>query len=101
MTKTDTRSSKRKSLAADTIEGRFFADLARLTPTSDAIKGVEFRLGRDSDDYPAVWVTILTNADDNPSTEKMAELNRVGETLRAAVLNSDIDRWPYVEIMPV
>ncbi|MGD0183731.1 MAG: hypothetical protein ABSC25_00595 [Roseiarcus sp.] len=99
MTKTDTRAAKRKYPGAATgEEGRFFAELSRSVPLSAAIKDIDFRFGEDSDGAPAVWITVLASADVNPSKEKIAELSRAAETLRAAVLNSEFKRWPYVQI---
>jgi hypothetical protein len=69
-----------------------------LVPLTETIKQIDFRFGEDSDDAPAVWITIHANADVNPSKNKITELNRAAETLRAAVLNSEFKRWPYVQI---
>ncbi len=101
MTNTDLLSANpKRPRGATDQEARLFAEIARATPFSEVVKGVEFRLDRDSDGDPAVWIVVLTDVGDYPSDEEMTELNRAGETLRAAVLNSDIDRWPYVLIEP-
>ena len=84
--------------AATGEEGRFFSQLHSLVPPTETIKQIDFRFGEDSDDTPAVWITIHAKADVNPSKKKIAELNRATETLRSAVLNSQFKRWPYVQI---
>jgi len=96
MTTTDT--NERYAGAATGEEARFFAGLHQLAPLTETIKGIEFRLGEDSDNAPAVWITIRTNADDKPSKRKIAELNNASETLRSAVRQSPYTRWPYVQI---
>lgn len=99
MPKSSPPSTKRQYPGAATgEEGRFFASLSGLVPLSDTIREIELRFGEDSDGAPAVWITIHANADVNPSDKKLAELNRAVETLRAAVLNSEFKRWPYVQI---
>ncbi len=96
---TNTQSGKDKYAGEATgDEGRFFANLTGLVPLSETIKQIEFRFGEDSDGAPAVWITIHAKSDVNPPKEKVAELNRAAETLRAAVLNSEFQRWPYVQI---
>ena len=85
--------------AASGEEARFFHELSRKwTPLSDTIRRVEFRFGEDSDHSPAVWITIVTPSDLNPSKEKIDEIHEAGEKFRTEVLNSDTKRWPYVDI---
>jgi hypothetical protein len=97
MPKTDT-AERRYPGAATGEEARFFAQLHSLVLLSETIKGIDFRFGEDSDDTPAVWITIHATADLSPSKKKIAELNQAAEKLRLAVLNSEFKRWPYVEI---
>ncbi len=99
MTKTESHAVKRQFPGdANGEEARFFASLSKSAPLSETVKAVEFRFGVDSDNDPAVWIVIRADPDDNPSKSKIAELSRVGEALRAAVLNSQFNRWPYVKI---
>ncbi len=97
MPKTDI-TERRYSGAATGEEARFFSQLHHLVPLTETIREIDFRFGEDSDDAPAVWITIHASADVSPSKTKIAELNRAAETLRAAVLKSEFKRWPYVEI---
>jgi len=76
----------------------FFTLLHRLAPLTETAREIDFRFGEDSDDDPAVWITNHSGAYVNPSKTKIAELNRATETLRAAILKSEFERWPYVEI---
>ena len=96
MAKTDT--DERYAGAASGKEGRFFAELHKLVPLSENVKQIDFRFGEDSDNEPAVWISIHTSADDNPAKAKIAELNRAAEALRSAILKSEYKRWPYVQI---
>jgi hypothetical protein len=65
---------------------------------SKITKRVEFRFGEDSDGSPAVWITIVANADLHPPEAKIEALRRAAEALRTDVLNSENKRWPYVQI---
>ena len=96
MAKTD--ADERYAGAATGEEGRFFAELHKLVPLSETVKQIDFRFGEDSDNEPAVWISIHTSADDNPPKAKIAELNRVAETLRSAILKSEYNRWPYIQL---
>lgn len=63
------------------------------------VRRVEFRFGEDSEGAPAVWVSFVAGDDLKPSKEKIAEIQKVTGEVRAEILRSDTDRWPYVEIV--
>jgi hypothetical protein len=48
---------------------------------------------------PAVWFTFISRDDLNPSKQKIAEFQRIGNELREEVRRSDSDRWPFIEIV--
>lgn len=76
-----------------------FHELSRKwLPLPEIIKRVTFRFGDDSDGSPAVWITIVTDGNINPSRAKIEQLHRAAEAFRADVRNSDTDRWPYIDI---
>jgi len=46
-----------------------------------------------------VWITFVAGDDLKPSKEKIADLQRVTSEVRAEILRSNTERWPYVEIV--
>ncbi len=64
----------------------------------EGVRRVEFHFGEDSEGAPAVWITFVAADDLKPSKEKIAALHRFINDVRAQVIRSETERWPYVEI---
>ncbi len=81
-------------------EARLFHDIVRkLGDLPPDVRRVEFHFGEDSEGAPAVWITFVAGDDLKPSKQKIADLQRVASEVRAAILRSETERWPYVEIV--
>jgi hypothetical protein len=86
--------------AATGAEAGLFHDIVRkLGGLPPGVRRVEFHLGEDSEGAPAVWITFVAGDDLKPSKEKIADLQRITNEVRAEILRSDTERWPYVEIV--
>jgi len=81
-------------------EARLFDDIVRkLGGLPPGVRRVEFHFGEDSEGAPAVWISFVAGDDLKPSKEKIADLQRLASQVRAEILRSDTERWPYVEIV--
>ncbi len=86
--------------AATGTEARLFHDIVRrIGRLPTGVRRVEFRFGEDSEGASAVWISLIADDDLKPSKEKIADLQRIAGEVRAEILRSDTDRWPYVEIV--
>ncbi len=86
--------------AATGEEARLVHDIVRkLGGLPSGVLRVEFHFGEDSEGAPAVWITFVASDDLKPSKEKIADLQRITSEVRAEILRSDTERWPYVEIV--
>lgn len=86
--------------AASGAEARMFHDIVKnLGGLPPGVRRVDFQFGDDSDGTPAVWISFVADDDVRPSKEKIADLRSMMNKVRAEVLLSDTDRWPYVEIV--
>jgi hypothetical protein len=86
--------------AASGAEAQVFDDIVRrMGPLPAGVRRVQFRFGEDSEGAPAVWITFIAGDDLKPSKEKIADLQRVASKVRAEILRSESERWPYVEIV--
>ena len=85
--------------AATGDEARRFHDIVREAGRlPEGVRRVEFHFGEDSAGAPAVWITFVAADDLKPSKEKIAALHRFANDVRAQVIRSETERWPYVEI---
>ena len=89
----------RGSAAVD--EARLLHDIARKhAPVPKLVKRIDFRFGEDSTTgSPAVWIRLVAQEDLNPSKAKIAKLLRLEDEIRAEILASGSERWPYFEIV--
>jgi hypothetical protein len=86
--------------AASLAETKVFHDIVKgLGQLPPDVRNVRFRFGEDSDGAPAVWITITVNDDLTPSNAKVADIRGIAKKVQRDLLNSDIARWPYVEII--
>jgi hypothetical protein len=47
---------------------------------------------------PAFYVRFFVEPDDQPSPEKIKELNRFLGSVQTMLLSLGLDRWPYVQV---
>jgi hypothetical protein len=85
--------------AASAIEaGRIHTLIREFTPLSNDLRRVDIRYGEADDGTPGMWITLVLAGDDNPSKERVREINEAKDFLRHAILAEDTGRWPFISV---
>lgn len=79
-------------------KARQIHDLVEANRSSEFVRGFEIEFGPDSTDSPAVWVHLIVDPDLKPSKKKISELGKVVRKVRTALLQENLDLWPYVDV---
>ena len=72
-------------------------DSVKRHPLPANVRSFEVNFGRDSTGDPAMWIWFLVDNDNNPSKEKIDELNRFANSVRSDLLKANLRYWPYVD----
>jgi hypothetical protein len=79
-------------------KARQIHDVVEANRSSEFVRGFEIEFGPDSTDSPAVWVHLIVDPDLKPSRKKISELGEVVRKVRTALLQENLDLWPYVNV---
>jgi hypothetical protein len=79
-------------------KARHIHGLVEANRSSEFVRGFEIEFGPDSTDSPAVWVHLIVDPDLKPSKKKISELGEVVRKVRTALLQENLDLWPYVNV---
>lgn len=67
-------------------------------PFPDYVLDYQVEAKDDHQGNPAFYVRFLAEPDDQPSPEKIKELNRFMDSVSSMLLSLGLDRWPYVQV---
>lgn len=69
-----------------------------VVPYPDYVIDYQVEAKDDHQGNPAFYVRFIVEPDDQPSREKIKELNRFLDSVTTLLLSLGLDRWPYVHV---
>jgi hypothetical protein len=69
-----------------------------VVPFPDYLVDYQVEARNDHQGNPAFYVRFFVEPDDQPSPEKIKELNRFLSSVQTLLLSLGLDRWPYVQV---
>jgi hypothetical protein len=69
-----------------------------VVPFPDYVLDYQVETKNDHQGNPAFYVRFFVEPDDQPSPEKIRELNRFLDSVSTMLLSLSLDRWPYVQV---
>jgi hypothetical protein len=70
----------------------------RVVPFPDYVLDYKVEAKNDHQGNPAFYVRFFVEPDDQPSPEKIEEINRFLSSVQTMLLSLGMDRWPYVQV---
>jgi hypothetical protein len=69
-----------------------------VVPFPDYVLDYHVEARDDHQGNPAFYIRFIVEPDDQPSPEKIRELNRFLNSVSTMLLSLGLDRWPYVQV---
>jgi hypothetical protein len=69
-----------------------------VVPFPDCVLDYQVEARDDHQGNPSLYVRFFVEPDDQPSAEKIKELNRFLDSVSTLLLSLGLDRWPYVQV---
>jgi hypothetical protein len=69
-----------------------------IVPFPEYVLDYQVEAKDDHQGNPAFYVRFIAEPDDQPSPEKIRELNRFLDSVTNLLLSLSLDRWPYVQV---
>jgi len=70
-----------------------------VVPIPDYVLDYQVESKDDHQGNPAFYIRFFVEPDDQPSPEKIKELNRFLSSVETLLLSLGLDRWPYVQVL--
>jgi hypothetical protein len=69
-----------------------------VVPFPDYVLDYQVEARDDHQGNPAFYIRFIVEPDDQPSREKIRELNAFLDSVSTVLLSLSLDRWPYVQV---
>ena len=63
------------------------------------VTAVDYLFSEDSSGLPAVWVNLHVADDNKPSEQKVRKLSDFRKAVAKSILEKNVSRWPYVQLV--
>lgn len=63
------------------------------------VTAVDYAFAEDSTGIPAVWINLHVAADNHPSEQKVRKLSTFRKEVARTLLEKNVSRWPYVQLV--
>lgn len=80
-------------------EEQLIADVIKSIKLPAEVTSVDYAFADDSTGVPAVWVNLHVAADSAPTEAKVRELSKLRKAVSRLLLDNNVSRWPYVQLV--